>query len=400
MNIKKNLKINWSGRSHNYSQKEINYLIKIIKYADPLTQGKFLLKFENDFSNYIKKKNVFAVSSAAAALEIIAALLNLKKGDEVIIPAHTYCASAISFARNGAKIVWGDIDFNSRVIDINDIKKKITRKTKAIVVVHLYGYTVNFNSIISYCKKRKIKIIEDCAQSIGSELNGKKSGTMGDFSCYSFHSAKNITTLGEGGMIYVKDKNLANQVKGLRHNGHSDFKYKRSHYWLPAMGNLDIDIKNKWPFKFTLSEVQCGAGIVMLKKLDSFNNIRIKRAKKLIQSLKDFKELDFNAEFRNKRHVYHLLSAYYKPSKNNNRDNLINLLYKKYKIKCAIQYYPLYRYDLFKKMKIKKNKCENTDKFYDNMISFPFHLWMTDNDFSYLIRSVKNCLVELREKKY
>jgi len=75
MNIKKNLKINWSGRSHNYSQKEINYLIKIIKYADPLTQGKFLLKFENDFSNYIKKKNVFAVSSAAAALEIIAALL-------------------------------------------------------------------------------------------------------------------------------------------------------------------------------------------------------------------------------------------------------------------------------------------------------------------------------------
>ncbi len=395
MNNKK-LKINWSGRSHGYSKNDINYFTKIIKYADPLTQGKYLYEFENNFSNYIKKKNVFAVSSAAAALEIIAILVNLKKGDEVIIPAHTYCASAIPFARNGAKLIWADIDFNTRVIDINDIKKKITKKTKAIVIVHLYGYTVNFNSIINYCKKRKIKIIEDCAQSIGSELNGKKSGTIGDFSCYSFHAQKNITTLGEGGMLYVKEKHLANKVKGLRHNGHSDFKYKRNHYWLPAMGNLEMDIKNQWPYKFTLSEVQCGAGIVMLKKLDLFNRIRIKRAKKFIYSFKNFKELNFNADFKKKRHVYHLLSAYYKPREKINRNDLINLLHKKYKIKCAIQYYPLYKYDLFKKMKIKKNACKNTEKFYDNMISFPFHSWMTNKDFEYLIRSVKNCLIELR----
>ena len=130
MKSKESLKIDWSGRSHGYSKNDINYLTKIIKYADPLTQGKYLREFEKNFSRYIKKKNVFAVSSAAAALEIIALLLNLKKGDEVIIPAHTYCASAIPFARNGAKIVWGDINFNTRVIDINDIKRKITKKTK------------------------------------------------------------------------------------------------------------------------------------------------------------------------------------------------------------------------------------------------------------------------------
>ena len=122
------------------------------------------------------------------------------------------------------------------------------------------------------------------------------------------------------------------------------------------MGNLDVDIKNQWPFKFTLSEVQCGAGIVMLKKLDLFNNIRINRAKKLVHFLKDFKELNFNADFKKKRHVYHLLSAYYEPKNNIDGDNLINLLYKKYKIKCAVQYYPLYRYDLFKKLNVKKLK--------------------------------------------
>ena len=97
------MKIDWSGRSHNYSAKDINYLNNIIKTADPLTQGKYLKKFEKDFSKYIGKKNVFALSSAAAALEIISLLLNIKEKDEIIIPAHTYCASAIPFARRGGK---------------------------------------------------------------------------------------------------------------------------------------------------------------------------------------------------------------------------------------------------------------------------------------------------------
>jgi len=316
------MKINWSGRSHNYTNKDINYLTKIIRTADPLTQGKYLKEFEHVFSKYIKEKNVFALSSAAAALEIISLLLRLKKGDEVIIPAHTYCASAIPFARQGAKIVWADINFKTRVIDIQDIQKKITPKTKAIVIVHLYGYACDFRKIIKFCKKRKIKIIEDCAQALGAEIQKRKVGTLGDFSCYSFHAQKNITTLGEGGMLYVKENNLALKVSGLRHNGHCDYRFKRKNYWLPAMGNLELDIKNKWPYKFTLSEIQCGAGIVMMKKVDKFNNLRIKRAKKFIKKLSRFEELNFNESFTSQKHVYHLLSAYYKPRKKINRNNL------------------------------------------------------------------------------
>ena len=308
------MKIDWSGRSHNYTSRDINYLTKIIKMADPLTQGKYLKRFESVFSKYIGKKNVFAVSSAAGALEIISLLLNFKKGDEVIIPAHTYCASAIPFARQGAKIIWGDIDIDTRVIDIKDIKKKITSKTKAIIIVHLYGYACDFSEIIQMCKKNKIKIVEDCAQSLGAEIKKKKVGTLGDFSCFSFHSQKNITTLGEGGMLYVKENALASKVPGLRHNGHCDFKFKRKNYWQPAMGNLDLDIKNRWPYKFTLSEIQRGAGIVMLKKLDQLNDLRINRAKKFVNSLSDFHELNFNKSFTNRRHVYHLLSAYYEPT--------------------------------------------------------------------------------------
>ena len=391
------MKIGWSGRSHEYSSKDIKYLTNIIKKADPLTQGKYLKGFEKVFSKYIKKKNVFAVSSAASALEIISLLLNLKKNDEVIIPAHTYCASAIPFARRGAKIVWSDIDFDTRVVDLKDIKKKITSKTKAIVIVHLYGYACDFRKIIGFCKKRKIKIIEDCAQALGAEIQNKKSGTLADFSCYSFHAVKNITTLGEGGMLYVKDKNLALKVPGLRHNGHSQYSSKRKNYWLPAMVNVDLDLQNKWPYKFTLSEVQCGAGILMMKKLDKFNQLRIKRAKKFVNSLKNFKELVFNSSFEKRRHVYHLLSAYYKPSKKINRNNLIERLYKDYLVKCAIQFYPLYKYSLFKKMGFGSHKCHNTEKFYNNMISFPFHVWMTNKQFDYMISSVKKALIHLQK---
>ncbi len=387
-------KINWSGRSHDYSIKEKKYLMKVLD-SDNLTQGPEKIKFETSLRRYFKKENIFATSSAASSLEIISLLLNIKKGDEIIIPAHTYCASAIPFIRNGAKIIWADIDFKTRTLSFEDVKRKITSKTKAIVVVHLYGYAVDVAKYKQISKK--IKIIEDCAQALGAEVNKVKAGTVGDFGCFSFHSQKNITTLGEGGAVYVKSNNLAKKIPGLRHNGHCDYSFKRKDYWYPAMGNLDEDIKGVMPYKFTLSEIQCAAGHLMMKRLDQLNNKRIKRAKKFINSFED-DVLIFNSEFENKRHVYHLLSAYVKKSKNLNNHILIRKLYREYGIKCAVQYYPLYRYDLFKKNALSKNKCPITDEFYDNMISFPFHIWMSNKNFNYIINSTKKVLSDLKNK--
>ena len=382
------MKIDWSGRSHNFSKKDINYLTKVIKDADPLTQGKYLKKFESDLSKYLKVKNIYALSSAAAALELIAILLNIKKNDEIIIPAHTYCASAIPFARYGAKIKWADIDFNTRVVDVNDIIKKINKRTKAIVVVHLYGYAFDVNNLKKKINNKKIKIIEDCAQAFGSEINKNKAGTLADFSCFSFHAQKNITTLGEGGAIYVKNANLAKKIPGLRLNGHRPYSFKRKNYWLPAMINTDQDLTYAWPYKFSLSEIQCAAGIIMLKKIDKLNDIRIKRAKKLTNFFKNDNHLIFNKSFNKKRHVYHLLSAFCVPSKKFNRDKLIKILFEKFKIKCAAQYYPLYKYPLFIKKGYGNASCPNTNKFYNNMISFPFHVWMNEKKFDYLIKSI------------
>ena len=137
----------------------------------------------------------------------------------------------------------------------------------------------------------------------------------------------------------------------------------------------------------------------MMKKLDKFNQLRINRAKKFINSLTNFDELKFNSQFQHRRHVYHLLSAYYKPAKKIDRDNLIEKLYKNYSIKCTVQYYPLYKYPLFKKMGLGKHKCQNTEKFFNNMISFPFHIWMTSKQFNYMISSVKKVLIDLRRHR-
>lgn len=391
--MSKKLKINWVNRSHFFTQKELNYLNNFLKKSESLTQGKELFKFETSLGKYLKVKNINVVSSAAAGLEIIASLLQLKKGDEVIIPAHTYCATALPFLRNGAKIIWADIDFATRVISLEDIKKKITKNTKAIILVHLYGYAVDVFKIKKYLKNKNIKIIEDCAQAFGAQVMGKKAGTIGDFACYSFHAQKNFTTLGEGGAIYVRDSKLFKKVKGIRHNGHANYK-KRDSYWLPAMGNLELDIKGVIPFKATLSEIQCAAGHLSLKRIDKLNEIRISRAKKFINAFRNYKTLSFNESFVRKRHVYHLLSAYVSPTKNFNRNILFRELFNKYKIKCATQYYPLYRYPLFKKLGLGNGKCPITDEFFDNMISFPFHVWMKEKDFIYMINSLKKILTK------
>ena len=136
-------------------------------------------------------------------------------------------------------------------------------------------------------------------------------------------------------------------------------------------------------------------------EIDSYINqteiIHKMKIREFVNSLSDFHELNFNKSFTNRRHVYHLLSAYYEPTTKVNRNNLIRKLFEVYSIKCAVQYYPLYKYPLFKKMGLGKHKCQNTEKFFNNMISFPFHIWMSDKQFNYMISSVKKVLIYLRK---
>ena len=379
-------KIKFSGKGHDYTQEEIDTVVHAMKTAEPYTQGAYQKAFEQKFCDYIGANQAFAVNNATAALELAAQLCQFQPGDEVIIPSHTFTSSAYPFAKKGAKIVWADIDLQTRVVTTDTLAKEITTKTKAIVVVHLYGYAADMPAIINLAKQHNIFVIEDAAQSMGTSVDGKKSGAFGDIGIFSLHSHKNITTLGEGGVIVVKNPEMAAIIPMLRHNGHCPFSFEREHYWIPAMGNVDLPELNDqilWPNNYCLGEVECALGAKLLDRLDQMNREKRDRALYFIDTLKQYDFMEFH-RVDSERHNYHLLVT---RVSNGKRDDIMKFMAYEKGIQCVVQYYPLNRYPLYQKLGFGEAVCPNTDLFFDNMISFPFHHWMSEQDFEYMLQS-------------
>lgn len=390
-------KVDFSGRGHKYTDEEIKVVIDVMNNNLGLTQGKYKDEFEKKFCEYNGVDYAFAVCNATAALEIAAQMCLFQNDDELIAPAHTFTSSVYPFVKKGAKVAWADIDINTRVVTLDSIKKCVTNKTKAMVVVHLYGFIIpEIKEIALFAKENNILLIEDVAQAMGTEINGKKAGTFGDFAIFSFHSHKNMTTLGEGGMLVVKDAKYANIIPMLRHNGHCNFEFDRENYWIPAMGNVDLpslDGQNLLPNNYCLGEVECALGAKLLDRLDIMNGEKRKRAIGFIDALSEYNFIHFH-RVDSIMHNYHLLVA---KLDNNLRDIFIKKMSEDKKIKCVVQYYPLYRYDLYKKLGFENANCPNTDEFFDNMVSFPFQHWMSDEDFNYMLASAKEVLEELKK---
>ncbi len=387
-------KIPFSGRAHTYTPDEINTVVKAMQTAEPLTQGKYQQQFQQKFCQVMGVNYAFAVNNATAALEMAAQLCQFEKGDEVIIPSHTFTSSAYPFVKKGANIVWADIDPTTRVVTAKTLAKCITKKTKAIVVVHLYGYGANMPEIMELAKQNNLLVIEDTAQALGVEIEGKKAGTFGDFGVYSFHSHKNITTLGEGGMLTVQNEQIAKIIPMLRHNGHCAFDYERQDYWVPAMGNLDfpeLNGKTLWPNNYCLGEVECALGNQLLDRLEQMNQEKRKRALWFIDELKEFPKLEFH-RVDSTRHNYHLLVARLGGGK---RDAFIRQMAVQHGIQCVVQYYPLNRYPLYQKAGFAQADCPVADDFFDNMVSFPFQHTLTREQLEYMLSATHQMLKQL-----
>lgn len=388
------LNIDFPNRGHGYDKEDIKIIEEILYNNDiSLSKGKYVQMFEEKFSKLIGVKS-HTTMSCAHSLDLAAILIETNANDEIIIPAHTYCASALSFARHNARIKWADIDKDSLTISLESIKRLVTAKTKAIVVVHLYGLMCpEIEDIVEFAKQQNIIVIEDCAQSLGAHINNKSCGSFGDISCFSFHSQKNITTFGEGGMISVKSKEHSKLVTNYRHNGHQPFE-NQENYWLPAAVDVKL-LKNDYiPFKSTISEVQGALGYKLIDKLVDFTNRRRALSEKIRSSLEKIPELSFQKFSIKESHSHHLMPVRIQ-SNLWDRDHLISKLYNDYKIKCIIQYLPLNRYDLFKKLNYKSTDLKNTDEFFDNMLSLPFSIILSDKQVDYMIESVHKAIKEL-----
>jgi dTDP-4-amino-4,6-dideoxygalactose transaminase len=389
-------RIPFSGRAHRYTPAEVELVARVMQEADPLTQGRYLQEFQAAFAAYIGAPHCFATMNATCALELAAQLCELEPGDEVIVPAHTFTSSAYPFAKHGGTLVWADCDLGTRVVTASMIADKLSPRTKVIVVAHLYGFAADMPEIMELARRRNLIVVEDVAQALGAEVAGRKAGTFGDLGVFSFHSHKNVTTLGEGGMLVVQDPAKAALVPLLRHNGHCAFTQDRENYWQPAMGDVDLPRPGMWPSNYCLGEVESALGAALLQRIDQMNAEKRARAMAFIDGLSDFPELVFH-RVDSTRHIYHLLAAWFdEGGRPGRRDRFMERMAYDKLIKCVVQYCPLYRYPLYAKNGFGQAQCPGADDFFDHMVSFPFQHWLSDQDLAYMLDSTRQVLRDLR----
>jgi perosamine synthetase len=389
--MSKKFSIPFGGRGHWYTPEELEIAQEVMKNAKTLTQGEHRDSFEKKFSEYAGVEHSFAVSNATMGLEIVAQLCLFEVGDEVIIPAHTFTSTAYPFVKAGAEIVWADIDAETGCVTESTIRDRINEKTKAIVVTHLYGLCVEMPSIVELAKNNGLILIEDAAQALGATFNGKMAGTFGDFGIFSFHSHKNVTTLGEGGMVVLKDSDMAEVVPQIRHNGHTTYSDTRLMYWKPAMSNLEIPKyqgQRIWPMNCCLGEVECAVGTKLIDRIGEINQKKRDRALWFIDQLAEYSEIVFHRN-STKQHCYHLLIGQMDIGK---RDHFIQTMSDTYGIQCIVQYCPLYRYPFYQEIGLSKHQCPNTDVFFDQMISFPFSHLLSDDQLFEVVQATKSTL--------
>lgn len=392
-------RVNFPARMRTYTEAEIEAVVNVMRNAEVQTQGDHMRKFEADFKAYIGANHAFAVDNATNALRLAAILCKFEKGDEVIVPGYTFSATAIPFGMTGVKLVFADIDPKRWTIDPKDIEKKITPRTKAVIAVHLLGMPADMPTIMEIARKHNLRVIEDCAQAPGASIDGKKVGSFGDFGCFSFHGAKNITTLGEGGVITVKSDEDAALLPGLRHNGIRPFPAGRERYWVPAMSNVDIDMENIWPNNFSIGEAQCALASELLKTLDASTDTTIAQAMKIRAAIADIPELTVAEIPAGVRHIYHQFVLHFNGSAfGKNRNDLLDFLTTEAAVRAIVQYYPLYRYPLFQKLGAGEHNTPVLDDWWDNSFSIPWWIGMSDETLDYLVDSLKAGVATLKGK--
>ncbi len=262
----------------------------IQKAMEPLRSGKVNYwtgsigqEFERKWAEWIGAANAISVSNGTAALHTALAAMNIGPGDEVICPSYSFIASSFCILQAGALPVFADVT-EDHTINPAAIEELINEKTKAIIVVHLYGVLADLDPILAMARKHNLKVIEDCAQCFGGVYKGKKAGTIGDAGCFSFCQSKHFTTGGEGGMIVVNDDDLAWECRSFRDHGY-DVKERLN--LLEMEGKL-LYIHKRVGFNFRLTEMQSQIGICELERFDSWNLSNRKRnGKMFIEALKD-----------------------------------------------------------------------------------------------------------------
>lgn len=383
------MKKNYQSQPPNFKYTLIDY-IHVIKAMHSLCNWKktynidYRVEFEKKFSEYIGKEYALSVNGCNSGMDIVIQILNLQPSDEVISSAINFYGTHLSILSTPAKLVLCEADDKTLNISVNSIKKNLTKNTKAVVVTHMNGVSADMNSIINVVKKYNpnIVIIEDVARSCGALYDNKKVGYLGDISVFSFQGKKNMSTLGEGGMILTDNQAYYEKMKKRR-----------------EFGGREMDA---WGSNYKLSKVQSNVGISQLKKVDKYNEKRRRVAFQRNSMLEKYNKY-FSLPIFDKN--YYSIYTYYTIILNDmftrdDRDKIRKILDEKYGIKTTVANEPTFI--------VHKFVNEHVDSQYKNIscvlggkiINLPIHFNMSKKDNKYICNSFIKALYEVLGESY
>jgi len=331
-----------------------------------IASGKYVEQFEEKFAEYLGANYAVATSSGTTALHAAIEALNLPSDSEIVTTPFTFIASSNSILYSGLKPVFVDVDKNTFNIDPLKVEEavKVNPKIRAILVVHLYGLPVNMDAIMDIARRYDLKVIEDCAQAHGAEINGEKVGTIGDVSTFSFYPTKNMTT-SEGGMVVTNNQDIYKNTKLLVNHG-SPERYNHT-----VLG-----------YNYRMTNISAAIGLGQLERLEDFNRARIKNALALNDGLKNVEWLitPFQPD-NNYKHVYHQYTV--KILKD--RDKVIETLQKN-EIGYGIHYpKPLHLQKVYTDRGHAGSSFPNSEMLAEQVLSLPVHPSLSDEDIKTII---------------
>ena len=347
-----------------------------------LTTGPRVAQFEKDLSNYFGGRQVRCLSSATAGLQLALLAIGLKSGDEVITTSLTFVATLNTIVQAGGKPVLVDIDPTTRNMNVEQIEKAITSKTRVIMPVHFTGISVDLGEIYRLAEKYNLRVIEDCAQAIGAEYDGKKLGSFGDIQVMSFHPNKNMTT-GEGGAVVTNDEAVLKQIEILRFHGINRDAFNRfsksgsQHYDVVAAG-----------FKYNMMDIQAAIGLHQLPMLDGFIEKRTNLVQKYYAKLAEIEEISLPvAPQYSHKHSWHLLTALVP-----NRDLFIEKMKEK-NIGVGLHYTATHLFSFYQdNYGFRKGDFPNTENVCEHICSLPLFPSLTDEDLDRVVNAIKECI--------
>lgn len=362
---------------------DINAVVDVLK-SDYLTTGPKIAEFEQAVASYTGAKYAVAISNGTSALHAACFAAGIGQGDEVITTPLTFAASANCVLYCGGTPVFADVDPYTYNIDPEDIRKKITDKTKAIIAVHLAGQPCDMDEIHSIAQEHNLIVIEDGAHALGSVYKGKKVGCLSDMTTFSFHPVKPITT-GEGGMIMTDNEELYKRLVLFRSHGitrDESMMTRNEGPWFYQQ--LDLG------YNYRITDIQCALGCSQMRKLDKFLKRRRELAERYNNAFIECDNIVTPYQLSDTQSGWHL---YIVQVKNHDRKQVFETLRDK-GIGVNVHYIPVYMHPYYQEHGYKDVHCANAEEIYSHIISLPLYPGLTDDQQDYVIDTLKQLCEE------